>query len=116
MNESSGFKAHSVLAPANARNVRRQVIWGDKISLPMRERFRMTKTTELAAIAGQKILFASWPSITLCCMLCSVAGGETKTINGINIGAETNAKIGRNDHLSIIAVGDSNPIQFEGML
>jgi hypothetical protein len=43
----------------------------------------MTKTTELAAIAGQKILFASWPSITL----CSVAGGETKEINGITIEA-----------------------------
>jgi hypothetical protein len=47
----------------------------------------MTKTTELAAIAGQKILFASWPSTTLCSMLCSVAGGETKAINGITIEA-----------------------------
>jgi hypothetical protein len=48
----------------------------------------MTKTTELAAIAGQKILFACWPSVALCSMLCSVAGGEeTKAINGITIEA-----------------------------
>jgi len=48
----------------------------------------MTKTTELAAIAGQKILFASWPSTALCSVLCIVAGGETKKeINGITIEA-----------------------------
>jgi hypothetical protein len=55
MNESSGLKAHRTLAPANARYARRQTMLGGKLSL---ERFRATKTREIAASAGQKILFS----------------------------------------------------------
>ena len=56
MNESSGLKAHRTLAPANARYARRQMMWGGQVRLPRRERFRTAKTTEIAAMAGQKIL------------------------------------------------------------
>jgi len=39
----------------------------------------MAKTTELAAITGQKILFSRWLSMTFCSV---VAEGEAKEING----------------------------------
>jgi hypothetical protein len=55
MNESSGLKAHRTLAPANARHARRQMMLGGKLSL---KRFRPAKTREIAASAGQKILFS----------------------------------------------------------
>jgi hypothetical protein len=35
------------------------MMWGGKASLPKRERFRTANTTEIAAIAGQKILFGT---------------------------------------------------------
>jgi hypothetical protein len=57
VNELSGLKAHKTLAPANIRYARRQMMWGGKIGLLKRERFRTANTTEIAAIAGQKILF-----------------------------------------------------------
>src|SRR6516162_4811323 len=53
--ENSGLKAHRMLAPANIRYARRQMMWGGKVSL---ERFRKAKTREIAASAGQKILFS----------------------------------------------------------
>ena len=55
MNEISGLKAHRTLAPANARYARRQMMLGGKLSL---KRFRPAKTREIAASAGQKILFS----------------------------------------------------------
>src|ERR1700692_1245780 len=56
INELSGLKAHRALAPANARHAKRQRMWGGQISLPKRERFRTAKMTEIAVMAGQKIL------------------------------------------------------------
>jgi hypothetical protein len=101
MNESSGLKAHTTLAPANARYTRRQMIWGGKVT---RERFCTAKTTEIAARAGQKILFSGRDSMTLCSVLI---GGEVKKINkGDTIKAKTHAEIGRIVHLSIIGVDD----------
>jgi hypothetical protein len=55
MAENSGLKAHRTLAPASARYAKRQMMWGGRVSL---DQFRMTKTTEIAARAGQKILFS----------------------------------------------------------
>jgi hypothetical protein len=63
MNESSGLKAHRTLAPANARYTRRQMMWGGQAKLAKRERFRTAKRTEIAARAGQKILFSGWVCI-----------------------------------------------------
>src|ERR1700730_18456672 len=56
MNELSGLKAHRQLAPANATHAKRQRMWGGQVSLPKRERFCMAKMTEIAEMAGQKIL------------------------------------------------------------
>jgi len=101
MNESSGLKAHMTLAPARARYARRQMMWG---GIVRRERFRTAKTTEIAAMAGQKILGSGRGSI----MLCSVWAGSpvTKNINGITIKAKTHAEIGTIAHLSIIGAED----------
>jgi hypothetical protein len=81
MNESSGLKAHRTLAPANARYARKQMMCGGKVTLPRRERFRTAKTTEITAIAGQKILFSGRVSMRLC---SDVAG---KVNNGDTIEA-----------------------------
>lgn len=56
INEVSGLKAHRTLAPANATHAKRQRMWGGQVSLPKRERFCMAKMTEIAEMAGQKIL------------------------------------------------------------
>ena len=65
-----------------------------------RERFCATKTTEIAAMAGQKIRVSgrasnAWPS----------AAGKLKINNGYTIKAKMHAEIGRIAYLSIIAVG-----------
>ncbi len=60
-------------------------MWGGQVSLPKRERFSTAKMTEIAAMAGQKILFSGRVSI----MLSSV-GAEpevTKINNGNTIEA-----------------------------
>ncbi len=62
VNEMSGLKAHTVLAPANATYARRQTMWGGKVRLRRRERFRTAKTMEIAAITDQKNLFSGWLS------------------------------------------------------
>jgi hypothetical protein len=36
-NEISGLKDHETLAPANATYARKQIIWRETVSLPMRE-------------------------------------------------------------------------------
>ena len=74
-------------------------MWGGKVR---RERFRTAKTTEIAAMAGQKILGSGRGSI----MLCSVRPPVTKIINGITIKAKTHAEIGTIAHLSIIGAED----------
>jgi hypothetical protein len=66
MDESSDLKAHRTLAPANARYARRQMMWGGQVSLPKRERFSTAEMTEIAAMAGQKILFHELDSSMLC--------------------------------------------------
>ena len=60
------------------------------------ERFRAAKRTEIAVIAGQKILGAM--------ALCSASppGEAIKTIKGETIRAKTHAEIGTTAHLSII--------------
>ena len=97
MNERSGLKAHSTLAPANVRYASRQMMCGGKIR---RERFCATKATEIAAMAGQKIRVAGLTS--------NECGGTPKTlrkpINGDTIKAKTHAEIGRIANLSIIAL------------
>ena len=98
MNESSGLKAHRTLAPANARYASRQMMWGGNVRLPRRERYLTANPTEIAAIAGQKIL----GSRRGCIILCSVWAGPvvTKINNGITIAEKTHAEIGINAHLS----------------
>jgi hypothetical protein len=94
MNESSGLKAHRTLAPANARYRSRQMMWrGGEVT---QERFRAAKRTEIAVIAGQKILGAM--------ALCSASppGEAIKTVKGETIRAKTHAEIGTTAHLSII--------------
>ena len=76
-------------------------MWGAKVR---RERFRAAKTTEIAAMAGQKILFSGRGSSMSCSAL---RGGEVKTINnGATIKAKTHAEIGTIAHWSIIGVED----------
>ena len=75
------------------------MIWGGKVR---RERFCTAKPTEIAAMAGQKILFSGRDSITLCSVLI---GGEVKKSNkGDTIKAKTQAEIGAIVHLSIVEV------------
>jgi hypothetical protein len=82
--ELSGLKAHKTLAPANVRYARRQMMWGGQVSLPTRERFRTANTTEITAIAGQKILFSGRASMMLS---SEVARPEEKSNNGDTIAA-----------------------------
>ena len=56
-------------------------MWGGKVSL---ERFRNAKTTEIAAIAGQKILFSQRVSMRACSEL---ARSEKKSNKGDTIEA-----------------------------
>jgi hypothetical protein len=79
-------------------------MWGGKASLPKRERFRTAKTTEIAAMVGQKILFSGRGSNILCSV--SAEPAVTKSNNGYTIKAKTHAKIGTIAHLSIIGVED----------
>jgi hypothetical protein len=72
------------------------MMWGGKVSL---ERFRTAKTTEIAAIEGQKILFSGRLSI-------KVEGPEAKSNNGDTIAAKAHAEIGTIAHVSIIEVED----------
>jgi hypothetical protein len=37
VSEISGLKAHETLAPANATYARKQIMWGETASLPVRE-------------------------------------------------------------------------------
>jgi hypothetical protein len=69
------------------------MMWGGKVT---RKRFRAAKTTEIAAIAGQKILGA----MALSSM--SVPGEDIKMNKGDTIRAKTHAEIGTIVHLSII--------------
>ena len=79
------------------------MIWGGKVK---RERFCTAKPTEIAARAGQKILFSGRGCMS-CMTLCSVSMGEVKKINkGDTIKAKTHAEIGTIVHLSIIGVED----------
>ena len=55
MKESSGFTDYRTLAPASARYAKRQIMWGGNVR---RERFRNTKTMEIAVTTGQKILLS----------------------------------------------------------
>ena len=61
--EISGLKAHRMLVPANARYTSRQITLGGRVR---RERFCRIKMTEIAARAGQKILFSGRASIAAC--------------------------------------------------
>jgi hypothetical protein len=101
MDENSGLKAHRTLAPANARYARRQMMWGGKVR---RERFPTAKTTEIAVMAGQKILFSGWDAIRACSVWGK--GLVIKINNGDTIKAKIHAEIGTIAHLSIIGVGD----------
>ena len=58
-------------------------MWGGKVSCK-RERFRTAKTTEIAAIAGQKILFSQRGSMMLC---SEVARRKSKSNKGDTIEA-----------------------------
>jgi hypothetical protein len=78
------------------------MMWGGKVSLPRRERFCAANTTEIAAMAGQKILFSGRGSITLCTVW--TLGTVTKINNGAAIKAKTHAEIGMIAHLSIVGV------------
>jgi hypothetical protein len=78
-------------------------MWGGQVSLPTRERFRTANTTEITAIAGQKILFSGRASMMLS---SEAAGPEEKSNNGDTIAAKTHAEIGMIAHLSIIRVED----------
>ena len=104
MNECSGLKAHRTLAPASIRYVRRKMMWGGKRSRTRRERFRTAKPTEIAAMAGQKILFSE----RLCMMLCSVSPGPPlmKSSSGDTIMAKAHAEIGTIAHVSRKGVED----------
>src|SRR5262249_17778417 len=102
-NESSGLKAHRMLAPANARYAKRQMMWKGKVSLPRRERLPMAKTTEIAAIAGQNSLLIRPGSDALSSVL---AGEEAKSINGPTIVGEEQAKTGIIVNLSSTGVED----------
>ena len=76
---------------------------GGKAFLRRRDQFRTTKTMEIAAIAGQKILC----SVRLSMMPCSpAAGGKAKTINGPINAEYAHAKIGTIMHASIFGVED----------
>jgi hypothetical protein len=68
-------------------------MWGGKVT---RKRFRAAKRTEIAVIAGQKILGAM--------ALCSASppGEAIKIVKGETIRAKTHAEIGTTAHLSII--------------
>jgi hypothetical protein len=104
MNELFGLKAHRTLAPAKARYANKQMMWGGQVSLPRRERFCAAKTAEIAAMAGQKILFsgrASAPRVALSSVWTSVR----EINNGDTIKAKTHAEIGRIANLSIIVLG-----------
>jgi hypothetical protein len=95
MNERSRLKAHRTLAPANVRYASRQMMLGGQVR---RERFCTANTTEIAAMAGQKILVSG--------RAASVWGsGELRKINnGDTIKAKTHAEIGTIANLSIIGV------------
>jgi hypothetical protein len=69
------------------------MMWGGKVT---RKRFRAAKRTEIAVIAGQKILGAM--------ALCSASppGEAIKIVKGETIRAKTHAEIGTTAHLSII--------------
>src|SRR4029077_17206962 len=63
LKESSGLKAHRTLAPANARYAKRHLMLGGKTSL---DQFAAIRTIEIAANAGQKILFSRCGVIRFC--------------------------------------------------
>jgi hypothetical protein len=64
----------------------------------------MAKATEIAAMAGQKILFSGRGSAI--CSELALSGPSTKPINGDTIKAKTHAEIETIAHLSIIEVED----------
>src|SRR5215471_17775399 len=101
MNELSGTIAQTALAPANATYASRQMMWGGQVSLPKRERFCTANATEIAAMAGQKILFSGRapPLITVCW-----SDGLKKHNNGNTITANAHAKIGTIAQISSIGV------------
>ena len=69
------------------------MMWGGKVT---RKRFRAAKRTEIAVIAGQKILGAM--------ALCSGSppGEAIEIVRGETMRAKTHAEIGTTAHLSII--------------
>src|SRR5467141_3890000 len=88
LSEKSGLKAHRTLAPATARYAKRQIMWGGKVR---RDQFRTTKTTEIAASAGQKILFSGRGAMTLCSLAASVKPVGRPVVRNINNGCTIKA-------------------------
>src|SRR5690349_9837531 len=86
LNESSGLKAHRTLAPANARYPKRHLMLGGKVSL---DQFPATRTSEIAANAGQKILFSRRGAMTISSAFATVVAVIRPvvryTINGCTI-------------------------------
>ena len=79
-------------------------MWGGKVSLPRRERFRTAKTTEIAAIAGQKILFSQRGSMRLCSECGAV--GKTRSIMATLLKRKRMPKSGRLRSCQSIGVED----------
>jgi hypothetical protein len=74
LSENSGLKAHRTLAPARARYAKSKMMWGGKASL---DQFRMAKITEIAASAGQKILFSTRGAMMLSPGVTYINNGDT---------------------------------------
>jgi len=79
-------------------------MWGGQVSLPRRELFCTAKITEIAATAGQKILFSGRASAERAAA-SRVWRSVKKSNNGATIKAKTHADIGTIAYLSNIALG-----------
>ena len=75
-------------------------MWGGKVGLPTRVRVCTANTTEIADIAGQKILFSGRASIMFCGVQTS--GAVRKINSGDTIKAKTHAEIATTAHLSTL--------------